>query len=159
MTRVRSARRRADTQRRADAWRRADVGPDRGSASLELAFVAPVLLLLVFVGVQAGLWAYGRSVALASAREGVSQLRLLPDPAAASAARPLVEAHVEQFATTVGRESLLAPRATSRTYLDAAGELRAEVTVTGSVVSLVPGLDLTTSQRAGGAVERFGSSR
>ena len=132
---------------------------DRGSASLELAFVAPVFLLVVFVGIQAGLWAYGRSVALQSAREGVSQLRLLPDPQSAAAARPVVEAHVVQFATTVGRESLLRPAATSRSFVDGTGEPRVEVTVTGSVISLVPGLDLTTTQRATGAVEHFGSSR
>ncbi|WP_244309300.1 TadE family protein [Kineococcus rubinsiae] len=132
---------------------------DRGSASLELAFVAPVFLLVVFVGIQAGLWAYGRSVALQSAREGVSQLRLLSDPRSAAAARPVVEAHVAQFATTLGRESLLRPAVTSRSFADAAGEPRVEVTVTGSVVSLVPGLDLTTTQRATGAVEHFGADR
>lgn len=132
---------------------------DRGSASLELAFVAPVLLLVVFVGVQAGLWAYGRSVALQSAREGVSQLRLLSDAQSVEAARPLVSAHVVQFATTVGRESLLRPTVTSRSFVDATGEPRVEVTVTGSVISLVPGLHLTTTQRATGAVEHFGADR
>ena len=132
---------------------------ERGSASLELAFVAPVLLLVVFVGVQVGLWAYGRSVALSSAREGVSQLRLLSDAQSVAAARPVVAAHVVQFATTVGRESLLQPEVASRSFVDATGEPRVEVTVTGSVISLVPGLHLTTTQRATGAVEHFGADR
>jgi len=132
---------------------------ERGSASLELAFVAPVLLLVVFVGVQAGLWAYGRSVALQSAREGVSQLRLLSDAQSVEAARPLVSAHVVQFATALGRESLLRPAVTSRSFVDATGEPRVEVTVSGSVISLVPGLHLSTTQRATGAVEHFGADR
>lgn len=121
-----------------------------------MAFIAPVFLLLVFFGIQAGLWAYGRSVALAAAREGVAQLRVLPDEQSATAADPVVRAHVEQFAGTVGRESLLQPRASTRW---SAGRDEVSVVVTGHVVSLVPGLDLTTTQRASGTVERFGSVR
>ena len=73
--------------------RRLLVRDDRGSAALEMAFIAPVFLLLVFFGIQAGLWAYGRSVALASAREGVAQLRVVPDEqqAAAVAAHPRLD--------------------------------------------------------------------
>lgn len=129
---------------------------DRGSAALEMAFIAPVFLLLVFFGIQAGLWAYGRSVALAAAREGVAQLRVVPDEQSAAAAEPVVRAHVEQFAGAIGRESLLGPRASTRWSADR-GEVSVEVT--GRVVSLVPGLDLTTTQRASGTVERFGDVR
>ncbi|WP_432525841.1 TadE/TadG family type IV pilus assembly protein [Kineococcus mangrovi] len=127
---------------------------DRGSAALEMAFIAPVFLLLVFSGIQIGLWAYGRSVALAAAREGVAQLRVLPDEQFAAAADPVVRAHVEQFAVTVGRESLLEPRATTVRTRD-----RVSVAVSGRVVSLVPGLDLRTTQRASGTVERFAGAR
>ncbi|WP_432564535.1 TadE/TadG family type IV pilus assembly protein [Kineococcus sp. SYSU DK003] len=129
---------------------------DSGSAALEMAFIAPVFLLLVFFGVQVGLWAYGRSVALAAAREGVAQLRVVPDEQFAAAADPVVRAHVEQFATTVGRESLLDPRATTSWSPD---RNTVTVEVTGGVISLVPGLDLSTTQHAAGTVERFGSVR
>jgi Flp pilus assembly protein TadG len=129
---------------------------DRGSAALEMAFIAPVFLLLVFFGIQAGLWAYGRSVALAAAREGVAQLRVVPDEQSATAADPVVREHVERFAGTIGRESLLAPRASTRWSAD---RNEVSVVVTGRVISLVPGLDLTTTQRASGTVERFGSAR
>jgi len=133
------------------------VGPrDRGSAALEMSFIAPVFLLLVFFGIQTGLWAYGRSVALASAREGVAQLRVLSDEQQRRAAQPVVVEHVESFATAIGRESLLDPRAD--VGWDAGGD-RVRVTVTGSVISLVPGLDLTTTQTAGGPVERFSGAR
>ncbi|WP_337063251.1 TadE family protein [Kineococcus sp. G2] len=129
-------------------------GRDGGSAALETAFLAPVFLLLVFFGIQAGLWAYGRSVALQSAREGVSQLRLLADEQAVAAGQAGVEEHVRQFATTVGREALLAPQV--RTTWSADGR-RVRVSVSGRVISLVPGLDLSTTQSAAGPRELFGS--
>lgn len=121
-----------------------------------MSFIAPVFLLLVFFGIQTGLWAYGRSVALASAREGVSQLRVLADDQQRRAAGPVVVEHVEAFATSIGRESLLGPRAAVAWSAD--GD-RVQVTVTGSVISLVPGLDLTTRQSASGPVERFSGAR
>lgn len=121
-----------------------------------MAFVAPVFLLLVFFGIQVGLWAYGRSVALAAAREGVAQLRVVPDPQVAAQADPVVRRHVEQFATTIGRESLLDPRAVTAWSAD---QSSVTVTVTGHVISLVPGLDLSTTQHAAGTLERFGSAR
>ena len=129
---------------------------DRGSAALEMAFLAPVFLLLVFFGIQAGLWAYGRSVALASAREGVAQLRVVTDEQQAAVADPAVRRHVEEFATTIGRESLLEPRASTSWNPE---RTRVTVEVSGRVVSLVPGLDLRTTQRASGTAERFRSVR
>jgi len=129
---------------------------DRGSVALEMAFMAPVFLLLVFFGIQVGLWAYGRSVALAAAREGVALLRVVPDEQQAAAADPVVRAHVQQFAGTIGRESLLDPRASTKWN---GNRTEVSVVVTGHVVSLVPGLDLTTTQRASGTVERFGNVR
>ncbi|GAA4662259.1 hypothetical protein GCM10023225_34580 [Kineococcus glutinatus] len=126
-----------------------------GSTSLEMAFVAPALLLLVFVLVQAGLFLHGRDVALQAAREGVSQLRLVSSQQQADALHDDVERGVVGFARAVGRESLLAPTATARWYLDADGDARVEVRVSGRVVSLVPGWDLRTEQTAHGEVERF----
>ncbi|KJS55679.1 TadE/TadG family type IV pilus assembly protein [Streptomyces rubellomurinus] len=49
---------------------------DRGSMSLSLAFVFPVVLLLVLLVVQASLWWYDRQVALTAAREGVDAGRV-----------------------------------------------------------------------------------
>ncbi|GAB7190330.1 hypothetical protein NUM3379_10360 [Kineococcus sp. NUM-3379] len=130
---------------------------EEGSAALELAFVAPALLLLVFTTIQVGLWYSGRSVALQAAREGVSQLRLAGTEAQAAALEPFVTERVLRFSQTVGRESLLAPAATVRWFVvpEDGGNARVEVVVTGRVVSLVPGLDLRTTQRAQGEVERF----
>ena len=125
---------------------------DRGASAIELAFVAPVLLMLIFFSIQAALWWYGRTVALQAAREGVSQLRLAPTEAEYRRIEGPVTDRTESFAVAVGRESLLAPEATPG-YDDAAG--RVSMRVTGSVITLWPGPDLRVTQEAFGEVERF----
>ncbi|MBO1418561.1 pilus assembly protein [Streptomyces sp. FH025] len=49
---------------------------DRGSMSISLAIVFPVVLLLLLLVVQAALWWYDRQVALTAAREGVDAGRV-----------------------------------------------------------------------------------
>lgn len=124
---------------------------DRGASAIELSLVAPVVLLLIFATVQFALWLYGRNVALQSAREGVSRLRLVASAEAATS-EAATEREVESYAAAVGRESLLDPVATA-TYDDRTGRVR--VTVTGRVVSLVPGWGFTVTRTATGEVERF----
>lgn len=126
---------------------------DSGASALELSIAAPAILLLIFSVIQFALWSYGRNVALQSAREGVSRLRTVPEGADTDAARQAVEADVEAYAAQVGAESLLDPDAVA-TY-DATGAGRVRVTVTGRVVTLVPGLDLRVSATATGEIERF----
>ena len=125
---------------------------DSGASALELSFIAPGLIFLIFFCIQGALFFYGRSVALQAAREGVSQLRLAQDQATYDNIRPGVVSNTEQFAIEVGREALLDPIATP-SYDDDAG--RVQMTVTGRVITLVPGLDLTVTQSAEGPVERF----
>ena len=125
---------------------------DSGASALELSFIAPGLIFLIFFCIQGALFFYGRSVALQAAREGVSQLRLASDQATYDNIRPGVVANTEQFAIDVGRESLIDPIALP-SYDDDAGRVRMEVS--GHVITLVPGLDLTVTQVAEGPVERF----
>ncbi|AKU18065.1 TadE family protein [Luteipulveratus mongoliensis] len=124
---------------------------ERGSTALELAIIAPVLILLIFVTIQAALFFYGRSVALSAAREGVSQLRLAQDPGAYQAMRGQVMVSTERYASQVGGQALRQPSASS-TYDDGAGKVH--VKVKGKVISLVP-WDWSISQEASGTVERF----
>jgi Flp pilus assembly protein TadG len=119
---------------------------------VELSIVAPALLALIFFSVQAGLWWYGRTVALQAAREGVSQLRTAPDLDAYDAVSAAVTESTRRYAAAVGRETLLDPTAVPG-YDEDAG--RVSMTVSGRVISLVPGLDLTVTQRVFGEVERF----
>ena len=132
--------------------RRARPAGDRGASAIELAFVAPVLLMLIFFSIQTSLWWYGRTVALQAAREGVSQLRLAPTEADYRQIVGPVTDRTERFAIAVGRESLLRPEATPE-YDDAAG--RVSMRVTGAVITLWPGVDLTVTQEAFGEIERF----
>lgn len=130
-------------------------GSERGTAALELAIVAPSLLALIFFSLQAGFFFYGRAAATHAAREGVSLLRLADDPAAYAAMRGDAHARTERFAANVGGAGLVAPRATS-TYVERGdGTARVTVTVTGRVITLVPGLNLRASANASGSVERF----
>jgi Flp pilus assembly protein TadG len=128
------------------------VRSESGASALEMSFIAPGLLLLIFFCIQGALFFYGRSVALQAAREGVSQLRLAQDQATYDDISPDVVSNIETYAVTVGRESLLEPHASS-SYDDAAG--RVQMTVTGDVITLVPGLHLSVTQSAEGPVERF----
>lgn len=125
---------------------------DRGASAVELAVVAPGLLFLIFLSIQAGLFYYGRVVAEQAAREGVSQLRLAQDAAVARTISADVEQGVRDYASTVGRETLLSPTAVAD-YDEQAGQV--SMTVSGQVVSLVPGLDLTVTQQVFGRIERF----
>ena len=114
--------------------------------------VAPGLLFLIFFSIQAALFFYGKTVAIQAAREGVSQLRLAPDRAVYEDIRGHVVDNTERFATQVGREALLRPRATP-SYDEVGGRVTMEVQ--GSVITLIPFLDLTVTERAEGSVERF----
>lgn len=117
-----------------------------------MAFIAPGLILLIFFSIQAALYFYGRNVAIQSAREGVSQLRLAQDRATYDDIRGGVVDNTERFAREVGREALIGPVATA-SYDDELGRVRMKVT--GQVITLVPWLDLTVTQEAEGPVERF----
>jgi Flp pilus assembly protein TadG len=125
---------------------------ERGVSAVEMAFIAPALIFLIFFTIQGALFFYGRSVAIQAAREGVSQLRLAQDQATYDDIRGGVKDNTESFAVTVGREALIDPIATS-SYDDNLGRVR--MRVTGRVITLVPGLDLTVTEEAEGPVERF----
>lgn len=127
-------------------------GDERGVSSLELAFIAPSLLLLIFFVIQAALYLYGRSVALQAAREGVSQLRLAQNVDSYNQIVGGVRGNVTAFATHVGNGALNDPAAVP-SYDDAAG--RVQVTVTGRAISLVPLWTFHITERASGQVERF----
>lgn len=119
--------------------------------SLELALIAPALILLIFFAIQASLYYYARSVALSAAREGVSQLRVVPDRSTYDSIDGRVLSSTEDYAHKVGGQALRGPQASSE-FDDQAGTVKVEVT--GHVVSLVP-FDLSVTQQATGSVERF----
>ncbi len=124
------------------------IGRDRGSATVEIAVLAPVLLLVVFTIVQVGLWSYARSLALGAAQEGVLAGRSFGATVAAGRVR------AEQFLEERAGDSLVDPAVVARA---SDGSVRIEVT--GRSLSVLPGVPgLPVRQSAEGPVERFTTS-
>jgi Flp pilus assembly protein TadG len=112
---------------------------------VELAVLAPVLLLVVFTIVQVALWSYARSLALGAAQEGVAAGRSFQASAQAGRAR------AEDFLARTAGDSLVATTVTARAT---AGMVRVEVT--GRALSVLPGLPgLPVRQHAEGPVEQY----
>jgi Flp pilus assembly protein TadG len=117
---------------------------DRGSATLEVSILAPVLLLVVFTIIQVGLWSYARSLALGAAQEGVSAGRAYG--ASVDAGRARAQAFLDATAGDSLRNSTVTSTATAAT-------LRIEVT--GRALSVLPGVPgLPVRQHAQGPIER-----
>ena len=117
---------------------------ERGAASVELAVLFPVVLLLVMTLIQAALWFYARSVALGAAEEGAREGRVQP----ASTAR--AESAAEGFLDQTAADLL-----TGRDVTVSGSPSSIEVTVSGTSISLFPGLSgWSVTQTAVGPVER-----
>lgn len=116
----------------------------RGSVTVEVAVLAPVLLLVVFTIVQVGLWSYARSLALGAAQEGVAAGRAYRAPAEAGRLRAV------QFLARAAGDSLLDARVVARTT-----PASLQVEVTGRALSVLPGIPgLPVRQHAQGPIER-----
>jgi Flp pilus assembly protein TadG len=119
---------------------------ERGSVSLEMVVLAPALLLLVFAVVQASLWFYARSLALAAAESGVAVAR-----AHGHTPGEGVQAAQAWLARNAG-DSVAHPAVT----LTAATPATVEITVEARSLSLLPGVPgFPVRQSASGPVERF----
>ncbi|MCB2178203.1 MAG: pilus assembly protein [Actinomycetales bacterium] len=117
---------------------------DRGSTSLEIAIVFPVLLVLITAVIQYGLWFHARSVALTAAEEGVTAARTTGAPAGAGTDRALT------FVAEHASASLLDP-----TAHQTATPTEVTVTVTGRSLAVLPGLAMAVTGTASGPVERL----
>jgi Flp pilus assembly protein TadG len=139
---TRRARWRAPSQRRL----RMGGSRDAGSASVEIAILFPVLLLVITAIVQYGLWFHARSIALAAAQEGVTAARLYQADPAAGPRRARV------FVATHGSDTLTDVAATATVP----GPAQIGVQVSGRALSILPGVQgLMVSQSAEGPIERF----
>jgi Flp pilus assembly protein TadG len=122
----------------------------RGTSAIEMAFVAPAFLLLIFAIVEVALWMHSRNVALASAREGVSELRTVAPKGAPSDWERVIERQAVEEARHIG--GLLNPKAHA-TYDPQTH--RVTVTVTGTVNDLFPGWDMDVTATATASTEDF----
>jgi Flp pilus assembly protein TadG len=122
---------------------------DRGSSAIELALLAPALIILTMFVVQWALWFQARQVALDAAQAGARVARAQqPGWPAQSVSQAL------SFYDQVGTKLLGGPHAS---VSPAGGQPNAVyVTVTGTVPTLIPLIpQLTVSETAGGDVECF----
>jgi Flp pilus assembly protein TadG len=117
---------------------------DRGAFTLSYVIIFPVFLLALMVIAQASLLYLARQAALAAARQGADAARFEHAPAGAGTAAAL------SFATTVASGYLRAPAAS-----ESVSNQTVQITVTGSIFPLVPGMATDVSETAQAPVERF----
>jgi Flp pilus assembly protein TadG len=132
-------------RRRLQPQRRRDEG-DRGSVSIEMVVLTPVLLLLMFTAIQAALWGYARDIAIGAAQNAARAGSAFgSDPSAACAA-------AVRFATQNGDG--LSDVTCTPELIDGGRQLR--ITVGGVSLSLVPGVKgFNAAQSASSPIEQF----
>jgi len=119
-------------------------GRERGSVTVELTVLMPVLLATLFGGIQAGVVFHARHIAIAAAQEGVR------DAAAYQAALADGIRTAEAVAGDWGGSTLTGIQVTGQR-----SSTRASITVQGAVVSFLPGLTWPIEQTATLPVERL----
>ena len=118
---------------------------ERGTASIaQTVIVAPILLFVLMLIVQFGLMFHARNVAEQAAQDGAAIARRYDGTSTEARART-----TNLLAGAVGRTL------TGRSVSVERSPRTATVTVTGTVISLVPGLRLHVSESASGPVERY----
>jgi Flp pilus assembly protein TadG len=116
---------------------------ERGSSPVELAILAPTILLALFASIQTAAVFMARSVALSAAQEAATAQRAFDAPDGAGQDRG------EQFMARAGDWLNGGQVTVARTGT------QVTTTVTGSAISLVPGFTFKVQQSAHGEVERF----
>ena len=117
---------------------------EQGSATTELVIVTPVLLLLIMMIIQFGIWYHASHVAQAAAQEGVRTVRV--EAGTASAGKLRAERFVSSAAPTLLVDVNVDATRTANT---------ARVDVTATVRSIVPGLSLPVHAHAESTLESF----
>jgi Flp pilus assembly protein TadG len=125
--------------------------PDRGAAVVELAFIMPVVLVVILLVVQFTLVFHGRQVADAAAREGARVARAAGT--ATAGWQGAAEARARSIVRNVGPKML--QNVSVRAWQN--GDQRG-VTVTGDAVAavpLLPNMSFTITSTFGGPIECF----
>ena len=120
------------------------LGEDRGSVSTELVLLAPLLLLLILLGVQLAVWGLAQLAVQHAANHALQTTRVQGGTAAAGQAD--ARAVLDQVAAGL----VTSPQVTVTRTGDTA-----TVTIAGTAPAVVPFLRLRVSTRAVAATERF----
>ena len=116
----------------------------RGSASTELVLLVPVLLFLVLLTVQFGLWLHAQHVAQSAVDEGLRSARTATGSIASG------EEHATAF-LDIAAARIIEDRSVSVTRDDGT----ARVTVTGSAPAVIPGFALPVKASGSAPIETF----
>ena len=119
-------------------------GRDRGSSSVEVVLLLPLVFLLLFAMVQSGLWFHARAVALGAAQEGARVAAAENSSAGAGISA------ASSFVAGAGSGVVLNPAVTG-----SRSTTTATVTVTGQAQSLIPFLNPAVAQSATFPTERI----
>ena len=119
---------------------------DRGAGSAEIVVATPLLMLLILLVIQFGIWAHATHVAQATAEEALAAARVHGGTAAAGQSR------ASQVLGQIGGAILLSPHVTvTRT----ATTVTVTITAGAERVVPLPGLALPVTVTVTGPVERF----
>lgn len=124
--------------------RRPRLHDERGSVTTELVIVMPVVVLLIMAVMQFALYYHGANVATAAAHDGLRAARVEEGSTSAGQAR----------ANTIVAQSAGSLFDTLHIQVHR-GAHRVHVEVTGSVISLIPGVHLHVTRVADGPIEEF----
>jgi len=119
---------------------------DRGSLSLEMAILFPLVLILTFGPVQVGLWFEARSMCQAAAEAGVRAGKVLHAPSGAGAAA------ARSYLSDVANGLVVSPNVTeTRT------PATVSITCAGQAQNVIPfpGLNPAVRQSSQAGIERF----
>lgn len=115
---------------------------ERGSVSIQMVFLMPVLFAIAFTGLQAGLYFYGRSAAMAAATTGARAA------AAENGTSADCQAAARSFIASLGDVLTNPDISCNRTAT------RVEVRVSGTILSVIPSWDPRVEQVSSLPVER-----
>ena len=130
----------------------ARIGGDRGSSAIELAILAPALLIISALIIQWALWFQARGVALSAAQQGARYAR---QHAQQGGWQAQASSQAAQFYSQVGTRLLSNPSFTTSQQGGGQAPSQVYVTVRGQVLTLIPGAQLSVTEKAGGPVECF----
>ncbi len=117
---------------------------ESGIATTEAVLVTPVLLFLVMLVVQFGLWYHAQHVAQAAAEEGARAARVVQGSTATGQDR--AAAFLDQAGPTIITDRSITATRTAEAVT---------VAIRGRSVKVVPGLSLPVEARATSPIERF----
>ncbi|WP_326550831.1 TadE/TadG family type IV pilus assembly protein [Micromonospora sp. NBC_01813] len=127
-------------------------GQDRGAAPVELAILLPGILLLLFASIQVASLFLARTVALSAAQQAVSAERGYDALGSGNADTGVGAQRAAEFIADAG--DWLDPDPLPGPVVAPNGRY-VSYTVSGTALSLVPGVTFTVSETANGEIERF----